>query len=723
MRSTSTLSPLAELLSLAIAAEVVQLDSPVPPTADLDLDEAIDPIVSQIAHLDSIACECDRSTIGKKLPGALYVHIEALSALHIRLRLYEACARHLAGNLDRVTLVKFATDRPKISYLFYPNFDTDPHPALSSSIHVDMRSRQVSHRDYRTTENPPILHRKETFVTPDYPHYERFFHLTRQEEQLGLLADSRSIGTLTGWLQRLDHVGVTIEDHHLACPRDRLPKIERHRAALVRHDLSRPVRCALETGLFTSGWTFFDYGCGHGGDIKRIKDKGYCSSGWDPYYRPDTERVPADIVNLGYVINVIEDAAERREALVNAWELTRQVLLVSAQVSVSDRHQQLLAYGDGFITRRRTFQKYYEQEELKQYIDSVLEVNAVPAGLGIYFVFRHELAAEAFRVSRWKSTAKTPKVRKACRQFDDYRLMLTPLMTFMTERGRLPIAGELPEAVQAHILTEFGSFRHAFDLVLQATDGREWKAIAEQRRQDLLIYLALSVFRHRLQLKYLSPVVKQDLKALFGSIRTAFDRAEALLLQVGDMPTIAQLCQDSPIGQKTQHSLLVHISALNSLSPLLRVYEGCASRTIGRLEGANVIKLHTTVPKISYLSYPDFDEAPHPVLTTEMQISLRDVYVNYNTYDLDDNPPILHWKEQLVLPDYPLYEKFAKLTQQEENWGLLDRPHAIRKWHGWLQRLDEHCAQVKGYRVCWRKDADPYRVKLLQNARRHRLKS
>jgi hypothetical protein len=30
-------------------------------------------------------------------------------------------------------------------------------------------------------------------------------------------------------------------------------------------------------------------------------------------------QTPADVVNLGYVINVIEDTAERREALINAW--------------------------------------------------------------------------------------------------------------------------------------------------------------------------------------------------------------------------------------------------------------------------------------------------------------------------------------------------------------------------------------------------------------------
>jgi len=58
------------------------------------------------------------------------------------------------------------------------------------------------------------------------------------------------------------------------------------------------------------------------------------------------------------VINVIEDPAERREALINAWELTRKVLLVAAQVLINDSSRGQLAYGDGIITSRNTFQKY-----------------------------------------------------------------------------------------------------------------------------------------------------------------------------------------------------------------------------------------------------------------------------------------------------------------------------------------------------------------------------
>jgi len=56
---------------------------------------------------------------------------------------------------------------------------------------------------------------------------------------------------------------------------------------------------------------------------------------------------------------------------------------------------------------------------------------------------------------------------------------------------------------------------------LQATDPQEWKAIAEKRRQDLLVYLALGQFSSRPKLGDLAPVVQEDIKALFGTYKQA----------------------------------------------------------------------------------------------------------------------------------------------------------------------------------------------------------
>jgi hypothetical protein len=104
-----------------------------------------------------------------------------------------------------------------------------------------------------------------------------------------------------------------------------------------------------------------------------------------------------------------------------------------------------------------------------------------------------------------------------------------------------------------------------------------------------------------------------------------------------------------------------------------------------------------------------------------MQIDLRDLHVSYQTYD-GPNPPILHRKHTLVTPEYPHHQQLVKLSDQEEKWGLFDNFGLIQTRLGWLKCLEDHCAQIRGYRVYWRTDADPYRVKLLRSARRNRNK-
>ena len=656
-----------------------------------------------LEKFSTIADSCKKSVIGKHLPNALYVHSNALSKLDPILRDYEARARKLVDNLDCATIIKIGIDRPKISYLYYPDFDRDPHPQLHQSIVVNLETEEVSVRQYHNSHNPPILHRKETFVSKDYPLYQTFAKLTKAEEALGLLDNSRHIGTLQEWTRLLLQQGISLVAHHVACPIDspvanrQTILIERHKAALKRSELSRPVRIAVEADLFKPGKTFFDYGCGYGEDIRQIANLGYISSGWDPYYRPNAEIKPADVVNLGYIINVIEDIAERRQALIQAWELTREVLIVSAQILVDDRRRGLVAYGDGVVTNRNTFQKYYEQEELKLYIDQVLEVESIPAGLGIYVIFRHEAQAESFRASRIYSRLSTPSIQAQVKNFDDYRELLTPLMDFYTKRGRLPAKGELGS--QAAIKAEFRSYQRAFKVILQATDRAEWDAIAEKRRQDLLVYLALGKFSGRPTIRNLAPEIKADVKALFGSYKQACTIADLLLINVGDMKKIANLCQKSKIGKQLNGAIAVHISALEKLPPLLRLYEGCASRNFYRLENANIVKLYYNKPKITYLVYPEFDTQAHPALQATMEVDLHNLSVTYHDISDETNPLILHQKDTLVAPDYPSYQKFVRLTKKEQKSGLLENRDAIRRLHGWLRCLKQHEIKIEGHKL------------------------
>ncbi|WP_069790496.1 DNA phosphorothioation-associated putative methyltransferase [Cyanobacterium sp. IPPAS B-1200] len=591
-----------------------------------------------------------QSAIGKHLPNHLYVHISALQFLDINLQEYEKKAREIINNIDNFTLVKFNLQEPKISYLFYPDFDINPHPPIKKSILINLQEKTSKIYNYNSSQNPAILHRKETFVTTEYPYYQTFAHLTNIEERLGLLDNSKYIGTQKEWQNLLRDHNLSFIDHNLVCllnkTEEDLYKVDRHRAAMVRNRFSRPVRLALEAGLFLSEYTFFDYGCGHGKDVEVMAKYGFQSAGWDPYYQPTNEVKPADIVNLGYIINVIENLQERRESLVKAWQLTKEILIVSAQVLVDDRQRGFMAYADGIITERNTFQKYYEQEELKIYIEQILKTEAIPAGLGVYFVFRDATKANSFRASRFHSRVRAPRVLSPLKKFADFQELLQPLMEFYALRGRSPVKGEISQ--EGAIKEEFGSFKRAFKVILQVTQEEEWEAIADQRRQDILLYLALSRFEKRPTIRQLSAPLKEDIKALFGNYQAACFLADEMLISLRNLEIIKQICQKNcPVGKVFEKSFLVHINELDNLPTLLRLYEGCASRTIGRMEGATLIRFYFNIPQIGYLNVAQFDTEKEPLVQANMTINLSDLRVRYQNFNLNQAPRIKD-KEKLI---------------------------------------------------------------------------
>lgn len=477
--------------------------------------------------------------------------------------------------------------------------------------------------------------------------------------------------------------------------------IERHRAAIFRTDLSRPVKLAVDFAIINTKTTFFDYGCGHGGDVKILASMEVNSAGWDPYYKPNAALIPADVVNLGYVLNVIEDTDERLESLKSAWKLTGKVLIVAAQIlvnSISSKNQ--FAYGDGVVTSRNTFQKYYEQGELKKYIDSALEVDAVPVALGIYFVFRDEQEKENFRAEWYRSGVIAPRILLATKKYEECKEELEPLIEFYTKRGRLPVAGELEPEFEENILREFTSIRRAFKVILQATDEAEWDAIAYRRSLDIQVYLALVQFEEeRPRFLELPEPIRYDIKAFFGTYRDACEVADQKLFSLRESQIIKAACKKSQIGKLTPEALYVHITALGQLEPLLRIYEGCASRVFGRPEETTLIKLHIHKPQISYLYYPDFDTDAHPALKAGLVIDLKTFKIIRGDYSKRKNPPILHRKETFVSPEYPQYEEFTRLTQQEVELGLYENPSEIGTLEGWHKCLEEHCVEIKGHEV------------------------
>jgi DNA phosphorothioation-associated putative methyltransferase len=470
----------------------------------------------------------------------------------------------------------------------------------------------------------------------------------------------------------------------------------RARTALRRVTLSRPVRLALDDRLIVAGATsVLDYGCGRGGDVARLSRAGIECRGWDPHHRPNTPLSPSDVVNLGYVVNVIEDPAEREVTLRRAWSLAREVLLVSARLTGESGDLEGEPFRDGVRTSMGSFQKLYGQDELRNWIDSTLRVRSAAAAPGVFLVFRHPALEQEWLLRRVRRSRRlAPVSRELLAQHED---LLTPLLEFVNERGRLPRHLELDG--RAEIEREFGTLRNAFSVLRRVTGTEQWDRIRDARSQDLLVFLALSRFDGRPRPKDLPEEIRHDVRDLFGSHAAACRQADRLLLELANQDRIRSAASASSVGKRLPNALYLHSDAVGQLPPILRVLDGAGRRLIGDAEDSTVVKLHLDRPAVSYLEYPDFDTAPHPMLRSGYLVTLDRLRCDFRDYSRHANPPILHRKELLLAEDDRRRRRFAALTRQEERAGLYASPETIGRQKGWQNLLAAHGLRYAGHRL------------------------
>src|SRR5438034_9436407 len=235
----------------------------------------------------------EQISYGKRLPSALYLYRDGGASFGKEL---DDLVVKLIGGYHispAHNVIKFRLDELKISFLAYPDFLDCPHPVLRHSVAIDLVTGKDREMDYSGNINPPILHRKESLVPPDHPRRSEFEALTQAEEAEGLFQDTATIGFKQNWERLLLAKGLVLQGHEL-CRKETGPvpcgcstarNVERYRTALIRYDLSKPVKTLFEYGLLALSSTFFDYGCGQGSDVAGLQSLGYQADGWDPVFR------------------------------------------------------------------------------------------------------------------------------------------------------------------------------------------------------------------------------------------------------------------------------------------------------------------------------------------------------------------------------------------------------------------------------------------------------
>jgi DNA phosphorothioation-associated putative methyltransferase len=612
-------------------------------------------------------------TFGKRLPTAVYLIDLCQERLPWELRTVCAELRMRIGIGPEFNLLKFHTDRPKISFLSYPEFFNEPHPALHSAIVIDLVSGKVRRDEYLGRTNPPILHRKETFLPSDHPDYVRFSELTHAEEAAGILEDSERIGFKLNWERILAGKSLGFSGHRLVERRSAagpgkvrarpFPKVERHRTALVRGRVSKPVRLMLDFGQLRRGEVFFDYGCGLGGDFNAVKQLGFASEGWDPVHAPQNARNGGDVVNLGFVLNVIEDPAERVEVLLQAWSLARRLLIVSTLVRGNENYADFRCCSDGIITSRNTFQKYFEPAELQALIEDSTKAEAVPVAMGIYFVFRRVEDLQDFLSSRtrrfidWESLSRRLGLFKALHTrrdpYDLHRELLDSFWEAVLEFGRIPRQEEYPRL--NGVRTIFGSLPKAMAFFEERFGQQTLDSARLRRREDLLVYVAASRLRQRVPFAHLSLRLQRDFRSFFGSYPEAERHATDAMFAAGDVGELEIAVQQLGFGwfDSAERHFTVHRTLLDDLPLVLRVFVECGARLFGDPREADLIKFHLRSRKLTFLHYTGFDAEPFPTLRLRIKIDLPRMFVSVFDHTTGPDRQLLFFKERFLPSTYP----------------------------------------------------------------------
>ncbi len=640
---------------------------------------------------------------GKAVGEHLYLHTSALSLLPQAWQGVIATAA-LIPNLkpdEHFNVIKLHRSGEELSLLHYPEFFDDAFPALARSWRINAITKAVIYRSYEDSRNPPILHRKELMLPPDDPHIAAFQEVTTAAESIGLFSDPNRIGFREHWHQLIAQSGyqlqhdqfIPVANAHLTdtSETEESSDIRRHLTALNRTNFSAPVQALLRQGLIDHQTTFFDYGCGRGDDVRGLTANGIEATGWDPHIAPEAEKRVADAVNIGFVINVIEDLTERVDALKSAFACTRGVLAVAAMLN-SDARPEGRQYRDGFLSSRNTFQKYFTQAQLRDFIEHTLDQNAIASGPGVFLVFHDKSLEQQFLAKRYGQRAPTvlsrgwarPRLERAPRQatnkalqlFNEHRELFDALWLRTLALGRPPESHEIESGQLIALTQAAGSLPRAIRILLSQNDHAEMERARATRMSDILVILGLQQFQKRKPYKHLEPRMQRDIKHFFRDYSSAQASARELLFSIGNLDFIDKACRESSekgLGWMEEgHSLQLHTSLIERLPAILRIYVQCAAVLYGDITDFDLVKIHIRSGKVTLMKFDNFTDSPLPRLTQRVKVQLRTQDMDFFIYGGEYPPTLLYYKSRYINEEFPRYPEQTLFEEVLEQLKLHD---------------------------------------------------
>ena len=553
--------------------------------------------------------------VGKRVARRTYAHVSLIDDLaeDDRRRIEEAVQISGLKAGEHFHVARLDTEHEEVALLSYPTFFEELYPSLLASWRVHLPTKAVRFRDYSSSLNPPILHRKELMLPASHPDQERLQQVTRLAESIGLFDDPVRIGFRSQWNELVASKGYTVVGQELVpasnvtepAADDTSPglptgtAVHRHLTALSRSFLSAPVQALLRHDLIKESRSFFDYGCGKGDDIEGVRSLGISAAGWDPHFRTDGTKQPADVVNIGFVINVIENLEERIEALQGAYALTQGVLIGLRHALVHGRCERAAVWG--------------WLPDLPQYLPEVLQ----PGRAAELHRKRPRRAGDPGRPRRvLRLQGPLPRaaipIRPPVRPVPSTPASSSSSHSAASHSGLHGQSRRSPRKIRharrrptrsggahwnwgvclkktsteeaAHAVQIFGSWQRAIRAATRQVDHDLLQQAASARADEIRAFFAMQAFGRRKPLRDLEPRLQRDIKAFFGSLGVAELEGRRLLHQCADVEAVKAACERAAsmgLGWlDADHSLQLHTSLVPRLDPDPTRVRGMRHRTL-----------------------------------------------------------------------------------------------------------------------------------------------
>jgi DNA phosphorothioation-associated putative methyltransferase len=624
----------------------------------------------------------NNSFIGKRVGRSVYVHKDAIHLLNDRYNeLYKLTIFSLPDDFDH-NVIKF--EGSSVSLLSYEDFSRHAFPSLLRSVYFDLKENKIRYFDFSKRDNPPILHRKELLLPRDHHLIPEFSAITKLAESYGLFKDKKTIGLKKKWLDLVASAGLRIDGPRLIEKNQDNEIVFRHRTALSRRDLSQPVQLLLSNGVLDHNLTFFDYGCGQGTDFSILQSNGFKAFGWDPFHLPHGKRDYADVVNLGFVLNVIEDQHERLETLKSAWHFSRKALCISVMISGKIDLGKFRKYRDGILTSRNTFQKYFNQQELRDYIASATGQMPIALGSGIIIVFKDKFLEQDVlfkRNNRYIDHFKSLIIPK----FSKLRLLngslllktlveeeLSAAWNLCMSHGRTLKTDELPNEIIRSLGDKNISFRRFLNLLNHEIESNaEFKLYSVRRKEDLIVNLASSLFLPNNSYNQFSTAISRDIKFHFGSVRKALQVSRDFLFSTGN-PVIIKSAVTSALKQnigslKDPNTFRFRRDNLDMLPIELRMLVLCAGTLRGGIDGVDLIDLKIDSPRVNLITCLNFD-GYFPLISEINRVDLG----RLKSQIVFPAGKIIYWKSRYMFPKEKDYLKQVGIDKKLFDLGIIN---------------------------------------------------